>query len=259
MTTIERDGYTLSFRNGEEFDLIYNEIFDAKPYEFVAGHAAPLILDAGAHVGLATLYFKRLYPHARIVAFEPNPVTFALLERNVRQNGLEDVELVQAALAATPGSVPFYISRETELPWSWGDAATHTAWYSEETTSVIRVPAVTLSSFLTQPVDFLKLDVEGLELIVLGEAAARLPKVKQLVIEVHGSRDDPTKSVARVLRLLRKRGFSYTVAQDGNLVDERDIRKDESYVLLVRARRRRGGILARWLGSLPRFRRSRQQ
>lgn len=255
VTTIERDGYTLSFRNGEEFDLIYDEVFGGKPYDFVADHAAPLILDAGAHVGLATLFFKRLYPYARIVAFEPNPATFALLERNVRQNRLEGVELVQAALAATPGHVPFYISRETELPWTWGDAATHNAWYSEQTTAVIRVPAVTLSSFLTQPVDLLKLDVEGLELVVLAEAASRLPKVKQLVIEVHGSRDDPTKSAARVLSLLRKRGFAYTVYQDGNVVDERDIRIDESYVLLVRARRRRGGILARWLGSLPRLRR----
>lgn len=259
ITTIERDGFTLSFRNAEEFDLIYEEIFGGQPYDFVADHAAPLILDAGAHVGLATLFFKRRYPQARIVAFEPNPATFALLERNVRQNDLDGVELVQAAVAATNGHIPFYISRETELPWSWGDAATHTAWYSEETTAVIRVPAVTLSSFLRQPVDLLKLDVEGLELVVLGEAASRLPAAKHLVIEVHGSRDDPTKNVARVLQLLRRRGFAYTIYQDGNATDERDIRIDESYVLLVRARRRRGGILARWLGWLPRLHRPRRR
>jgi len=54
---------------------------------------APLIFDCGANIGLATLYFKNLYLGARIVAFEADPETAAVLRENVSANHLQDVSV----------------------------------------------------------------------------------------------------------------------------------------------------------------------
>jgi FkbM family methyltransferase len=257
LTTIVRDGFTISFFNTAEFVLIYHDIFCAGEHDFGCARESPTIIDAGAHIGLATLFFKRRYPRARIVAVEPNPTTFALLERNVRQNRLGDVRLVQAALAATPGCIPLYVSRDTATPWSWGDAAVRNAWYSEESTQEIVVPAVTLSSLLTQPVDLLKLDIEGLETTVLAEAAPRLHLGGQIDVEFHGSHTNPSNRPERVLSILREHDLAYTVRQGGRIIDERRFRGGDPYWLTIRARRLSGGRIDRFVASRSRLHRLR--
>ena len=56
---------------------------------------------------MSVLYTKRTHPEAQITCFEPDPEIYAVLQRNVECNGLRDVELVQAGLAAEVGSTPF--------------------------------------------------------------------------------------------------------------------------------------------------------
>jgi FkbM family methyltransferase len=62
-------------------------------------------LDCGANIGLATLFFKRLYPESEIHAFEPDPETFKMLRRNVEQNSLSYVYLYNVALSDQQGAV----------------------------------------------------------------------------------------------------------------------------------------------------------
>ena len=77
---------------------------------------------------VSILFFKKLYPQAKIIAFEPNLETFKLLELNIKQNDLRDVDLVNAAVSDRTGEIDFYITKEdfvTEGNWSswhWGDA-----------------------------------------------------------------------------------------------------------------------------------------
>ena len=66
---------------------------------------SPRILDCGANVGLASLFFKRRYPAARITAFEADPALFAILDANLRANGAADVEARHAALWTSTGTV----------------------------------------------------------------------------------------------------------------------------------------------------------
>ncbi len=52
-------------------------------YEQIAGAGqAPLILDAGANIGASVVYFARTFPRAHLVALEPAPDNFALLQAN---------------------------------------------------------------------------------------------------------------------------------------------------------------------------------
>jgi FkbM family methyltransferase len=209
------DNLTFSFVNEEEFEDIYDEIFKYKIYRFTADTAAPFILDCGAHIGVSVLYFKSLYPHAKIIAFEPNPDTFKLLELNIKQNHLRDVELVNAAISHTAGEIDFYICEPSAsyLTWAGGFSVMKNAWYDPQSYQTIKVPAVKLSSYITRPVDMLKIDVEGVEEIVLEEIEGKLQVVKEIRMEFHGSRSNERNNIERVTSLLKRNGFRFLVRQ----------------------------------------------
>ncbi|MCA9879493.1 MAG: FkbM family methyltransferase, partial [Thermomicrobiales bacterium] len=180
-------GYEFRFRNEEEFRRICQDVFDEHEYGFSTRRRSPLVIDAGAHVGAATHYFKLHYPHARVHAFEANPVTFALLQENIAHNRLRDVQATHAALAPQAGTIRFYTTASDDEPGAWGDSALRQPWHQGADLAIVEAPAITLSSLLTEPVALLKLDIEGMETAVLEEAAPRLALVDQVILEFHGS------------------------------------------------------------------------
>ena len=48
--------------------------------DFSPENEAPLILDIGSNIGISVLHYKRLFPKARIIAFEPDPDFFPVLK-----------------------------------------------------------------------------------------------------------------------------------------------------------------------------------
>jgi precorrin-6B methylase 2 len=87
-------GRPLRIVDAAGFLELYESVVVQRHYEFRAASPSPRILDCGAHVGLATVMWKRAYPHARITAFERNPRIFDALSWNVRTHRLSDVVLV---------------------------------------------------------------------------------------------------------------------------------------------------------------------
>jgi FkbM family methyltransferase len=230
-------GYDFFCRNREEFERICQDVFAGREYAFRTRQPAPLIIDAGAHVGVATHYFKHRYPRARMLALEANPVTFRLLQRNIAHNRLTDVTAIQAALAPEAGEITFYTSASDEEPGAWGDSAIKQPWHEGGGTAVMTVPAVTLSSLLTEPVDLVKLDIEGLETAVLEEAAPRLDLVQRVILEFHGSRHNRGNSISRLTDVLRAAGLTPEIRQFGAVVSLSRIQEDDPYWLMVRAER----------------------
>ena len=100
------------------------------------------------------------------------------------------------------------------------------------------MPAVTLSSLLTEPVDLLKLDIEGLETAVLAEAAPRLSLVRRVVLEFHGAERNRDNDIVRLTEILRGAGLTPEVRQFGAVVALSAIQRDEPFWLIVRAERR---------------------
>lgn len=230
-------GFTFRRRNQEEFERICQDVFAGDEYIFTARRPEPFIIDAGAHVGVATHYFKRRYPRARILALEANPVTFALLRENIAANHLTDVEARHAALSPRPGTIDFYTAANDDEPGAWGDSAIPQLWHEEEEASIVQVPAVTLSSLLTEPVDLLKLDIEGLETEVLAEAASRLKLVREVILEFHGTRSNPANDIASLARILRRAGLPPQIRQFGGVVPLSGIQQDDPFWLMVRGER----------------------
>ena len=184
---------------------MYEDIFLRRQYEFESESSAPAIVDAGSNIGLAILFFKRLFPQAKVLGFEPDPETFGLLSRNVEANRLEGVRIRNEALydgrkeldlfgdPSAPGSPQMTISSE-RLPGS-----------------PKRVPATRLSDHLTEPVDFLKVDIEGAERVVVDELeqAGKLPLVGRMAIEYHHHMEAGEDGLAGLLATLERGGFGY--------------------------------------------------
>jgi FkbM family methyltransferase len=230
-------GFEFRYRNEEEFRRICQDVFDQHEYAFETRSRSPLIIDAGAHVGTATHYFKRKHPHARVRAFEANPVTFGLLQENIRHNRLTDVQATHAALAPQPGTITFYAAATDDEPGAWGDSALRQTWHQGADLAIVEVPAVTLSSLITEPVALLKLDIEGMETAVLEEAIPRLHLVQQVILEFHGSEATPENTISRVVNALHEGGLTSDVRQFGHIVSIPGIQYDEPYWLMVHARR----------------------
>ena len=188
-------GGPVALVDAASFLWTYHDIFQQEIYAFQADRERPYIIDAGANIGLSVLYFKRLYPASEIVAFEPDPTLFAVLERNVRGHGYEDVQLVRRALWSSETTLGF---------WQEGADGGRIAVGTDPTTT--QVQAARLAGYLERPVDFLKVDIEGAETEVLRDCRDLLGNVTHLYVEYHSIPGQP-QSLPTLLEILVSAGF----------------------------------------------------
>jgi FkbM family methyltransferase len=199
-------GYQVHFFDYHTFAILFEELYVAEVYYFLASSAAPLIVDCGSNIGLSVLYFKRLYPKSRVIAFEPDRATFEMLERNVRSNNLADVTLVNKALSDSVGSAPFYVS--PEKPGILVQSMRQENLASSQVTSV---ETDMLSTYLTEPVDLLKMDIEGAEDQVLKDLneTGKLALVREIVLEYHHHLTPREDKLGVFLNTLERTNFGY--------------------------------------------------
>ena len=157
------------------------------------------IVDVGAHVGSFTIWAALRAPQARCLAIEPNPETFALLVRNIHDNGLQDrVKAVNAAVGAKAGTAKLQL-----LEHSLG---TRIARDGDGSVSVSVAP---LQSFIRdaqmRSADLLKIDCEGMEYETLAAMdQSDLGRIKVVACEYH---PEPGHDVAELDAILATAGF----------------------------------------------------
>jgi FkbM family methyltransferase len=201
----EARGVRLAFPDGPSADSAYREIFERRAYE-IPPAPAPRIIDGGANIGLAALYFFWEYPGARITCFEAAPEICRYLRRNLESAGASGTEVVEAALWETDGRIQFTAD---------GSDAGRVAATGEPVPGRGRdrpttVAAVRLSPYLSEPVDLLKLDIEGAELAVLRECQDALDQVSRVFVEYHSFENQP-QVLDEILAILRRAGFRLAV------------------------------------------------
>src|SRR5262249_42775274 len=76
--------YGMRIADGFDFYTQFKDIFVQQVYRFDARRPDPHVIDAGSNIGVSTLYFKHLYPRARVTAFEPDPGLFRTLQENMK-------------------------------------------------------------------------------------------------------------------------------------------------------------------------------
>ena len=144
-------GYAVRFTDSRDFYIQYKDEFVRRIYNFDSKCSDPLILDGGSNIGMSILAFKRSYPQARIIGFEPDPEIFEILQQNVDKNGLRDVRLINAGLGGQSGTAYFKPDHSSGGKLEQNGAPTGS----------IVVKMEQLSDYLNEPVDFLKLNIEG--------------------------------------------------------------------------------------------------
>lgn len=145
---------------------------------------APLIVDGGAHRGHTVARFLELFPQASVVAFEPQ--ADAARDLRARFPGDPRLTVHHAALAAEPGLLDFGRLANDQasslLPVSDQNRQIHGPHLDRVASE--RVAAVPLRHAVSQPIDVLKLDLQGFELEALRGAGELLADVKLILTEV---------------------------------------------------------------------------
>lgn len=204
--TAEIAGFKIRYCSPDSMEYLFRELFINQEYLFVAESGNPFIVDCGSNIGMSVLYFKTVYPDCAILAFEPDEDAFACLEENVKVNGLKSVDINKRAVSKSDGRIDFWYAGNN--PGALGNTIRGTT--PRQTRSA---EAVRLSNYIDREVDFLKLDVEGAELEVIGEMneAGKLRRVKQMIIEYHIHMAEEEDDFSKILRLLEDAGFGYQI------------------------------------------------
>jgi len=203
------DGYEVFSINIDESLEIAKEIFESQEYFFSSLTHAPKILDCGSHIGLATLYFKKLFPSSSITCVEPIPENFNLLQKNVRVNNLKSVKLINAAISNQKGNSVIFGEFDKPNPRFCGSSLFQD-WANPGSSSLV-VETIPLSSLLNEKVDFLKLDIEGLETGALKESEGKIHKVAEICVEFHGMNTNTENKLDEIVTILERNNFRVEV------------------------------------------------
>ncbi|HLQ68582.1 MAG TPA: FkbM family methyltransferase [Gemmatimonadales bacterium] len=190
--------HPIFLRTGTSDVPTFEQVFVSLEYDFPYPNAMPrLIIDAGANVGFATLFFARRFPNARVLAVEPDRSNYELLLRNTQR--YPQVTPIRAAL--WPQSVPLKIDNPNDPHWAFR--------VSEARDDPSEVRGVTVSELMvlagTSTIDILKLDIEGAEKEVFeSRFEPWMDKVKVIVVELHdGLRAGCSTAFYRAMSRLR--------------------------------------------------------
>jgi FkbM family methyltransferase len=141
-----------------------------------------VIIDCGANAGYSALFFLKHFPHARVIALEPDPLNADLCRHNLRDYG-DRVLILQKALWGSMGRLAFV--EGTQKPGcEWAievEAGTLNA-----VVDAIDIPNLMAMTGVKR-IDLLKIDIEKSEIDVFtNNPSAWLHLVRNIAIELHG-------------------------------------------------------------------------
>lgn len=203
-------GQKIFFPNYASFVHIFTEIFIFRVYDLDTSKKKPLIIDCGANIGLAAIFFKIKFPHCRLICFEPSTTAFKYLKHNL--STYPDVQIENIALGDKNSTAFLYTPQNR--PGDPSSSFFTSRWKNTASKEAVKVRR--LSGYLTQQVslkttiDFLKIDIEGAEESVIKDLnrSRYFPKISQLTTEYHHYHN----SLAKILSILEKYGFENILA-----------------------------------------------
>jgi FkbM family methyltransferase len=134
----------------------------------------PLIIDAGANIGVASLWFAHQFPRAQIIAIEPEPANAALCRQNV--STLTQIRVEEAAVGASAGYITL-------------DNPAQKAWSPRSERSDHGIPIVTIGDLVASvpraELLIAKIDIEGFESDLFAANLKWLDAARVVIVEIH--------------------------------------------------------------------------
>lgn len=193
----------------------FKQVFVERQYQIPIPFIPKTIVDAGANIGLATIYFAHRFPQARIVAIEPSKENFEILQCNVQ--GLSNVEPLCMGLW----------NKETHLRII-DTKSSKDSFMVKEASNVVEdgVPAISVPAIMKRhgfdSIDILKVDIEGSEKELFEENyESWLPKTKMLLIEIHDFMKD--SCATSVFKAISKYNFSFSMKHENLIFLNKDL------------------------------------
>lgn len=190
-------GHKVAISDSLSFYYSHREIFIDEIYKFTCNKKQPIILDCGSNHGVSIMYFKKLYPNAKIVGVEADPNIYRLLRNNIFEQNYENVTLLNSALCHKAGTVLFFSE----------GADGGRIHDMENPTQTCEINTVTLDELIDGEIDFLKMDIEGAETDVIC-ASTKIGCIKQMFIEYH-SFNNAGQTLSKLLEKLSINNFRY--------------------------------------------------
>lgn len=194
------DGTFYCRKRTDDFGLV--SIFHEKSLRksFVLGQG--VFVDVGAHIGKYTVMVgNQIKGKGRVIAIEPDPKNFAVLQKNIQLNSMENVFSFNVAAASKEGERDFFVDS-----FNTG----HSTFYGEGQRRFRKIEVACqrldtiLAAYGVSRIDLLKIDVEGAEEGVLEGLGSYLFQTKVIIYE------DFTN---RATSFLRARGFRITATE----------------------------------------------
>jgi len=202
---------TWQYEKGKNIQFYINSNFTVAHYSYLYGQEGTLlrnslkllknkkdivIFDVGCNFGfLSMVWAKMLQPEVKVYSFEAHPGTCASVKQSIKDNQLEG-----SMIASN-----FAVGREDgELEMYLRHGSVNKRSSSKEEKDIVKVPMTAIDSFVKNnkisKIDFIKIDVDGMEYEILTGAAETLKRFKpDMVIE--------TNNDVRIMELVRGLGY----------------------------------------------------
>lgn len=192
-------GYNIFLNDPRSFYFEFIHIFKNEIYGFHSEKENPLIIDGGGFIGASCLYFKKRYPKANIIVFEPDSNALPILRKNIEVNKLNNITIVEMGLFDKEGEISF-------LP-------DNTDGGKIDTGGIHKIKVTKLSNYINSEIDFLKLNIEGAELNVFEDLDQndKFKYIRELCIEYHSFKYQK-QNLDRILSILTKNNFRYYIS-----------------------------------------------
>ena len=175
--------YPLFVRMNSSDVQIYKHIFLDKEYDIQLKNSPKTIIDAGANVGYASIYFANLFPQSLIYSIEPESNNFSLLKRNTAP--YQNIIPIKAALWKEETVLNLIDPRVGD----WGFRTVNDSLTSSRPIVKERIMGITMDKLMADysidSIDLLKMDIEGAEKDVLENSSSWVNKIDVLLIELH--------------------------------------------------------------------------
>ncbi|MDO8787317.1 MAG: FkbM family methyltransferase [Sulfuritalea sp.] len=194
---VDYRGKPVHYREGSSDALvIYEILLKGRKSEYWHARLPPpdevkVVLDIGANVGAATVFFSELYPMAKIHAFEPIPGNLEILKMNAASRDRPgSIECHLLALSDRDGELQMIHSPGAHNHGGWSFYQRGAAGDEEKVSVPVRKSGDFVRELGLERIDVIKIDTEGAEKEILhGLTPEQLASVQYIVGELHGERD----------------------------------------------------------------------
>lgn len=177
--------------------IISAKFFEPVVYKFMSFVNGDVFVDIGANIGVYSLLSSTRF--GKVISVEPGEVQRMLLNKNIKLNHINNIEVLGNAICKEEGIIKLYKS-DNLVNYS----------IVQKSNDYEEVNCITLDQLLLnlKHVELLKIDVEGAEMDVIKGGLHEINKVHFIIIEVRNS------YFKDMIQILNKIGFKYHVLED---------------------------------------------